>query len=104
MTKTIDLTKETKDLKVILEEVRQSGEECILKEGDKPVAALLPFVQYRDWKLKKEQARKNLSELLDRIWERNKDVDPKEVEELVNEAVQAIRKEDRERLKTSKKP
>ena len=104
MAKTIDLTKETKDLKVILEEVRQSGEECVLKEGDKPIAAVLPFAQYQDWKLKKEQARKNLSELLERVWERNKDVDPKEVEELVNEAVKAVRKEEREQFKVSKKP
>jgi hypothetical protein len=103
MAKTIDLTKETKDLKEIIEEIQQSGEECVLKEGDKPIAAVLPFVQYQDWKLKKEQARGNLSELLEGVWKRNKDADPKEVEELVNEAVQTVRKEERERLKASKK-
>ncbi len=44
---------------------------------------------------RKEEAKKRFFELVDRIRERNKDVDPKEVEALINEAVTAVRAEER---------
>lgn len=40
---------------------------------------------------RKEESKRIFSELVDRIRERNKDVDPTEVEALINEAVTAVR-------------
>jgi len=39
----------------------------------------------------KEESKRRFFELVDRIRERNKDVDPTEVEALINEAVTAVR-------------
>ena len=44
---------------------------------------------------RREEAKKRFFEMVDRIRERNKDVDPKEVESLINEAVSAVRAEER---------
>lgn len=37
------------------------------------------------------QAKDRLSKLLERIWERNEDVDPEEVERVVGQAIQEVR-------------
>jgi len=37
------------------------------------------------------QAKDRLSKLLERIWERNQDVDPEEVEQVVAQAIQEVR-------------
>ena len=42
----------------------------------------------------KEESKRIFFELVDRIRERNKNVDPTEVEELINEAVTAVRAEE----------
>ncbi|MBM3239004.1 AbrB/MazE/SpoVT family DNA-binding domain-containing protein [Candidatus Poribacteria bacterium] len=47
---------------------------------------------------KREEAQGRFFEIVDRIRERNKDVDPTEVEALINEAVAAVRVEERKRL------
>jgi len=40
----------------------------------------------------KEKARERFFKLLDKTWEKNKDTNPKEVERIVNEAVEEVRK------------
>jgi len=41
----------------------------------------------------KEKEREKFFKLVDKTWEKNKDTNPKEVERIVNEAVEEVRKE-----------
>jgi AbrB family looped-hinge helix DNA binding protein len=72
-------------------EVTRQGEELILR----PQA-----VVDRD----RARAKERLQQLLERIWERNKDVDPEEVEREVTAAIQEVRAERRKQLKAQRKP
>ncbi len=42
----------------------------------------------------KEKTRERFFKLIDKTWEKNKDTDPKEVERIVNEAIEEVRKEE----------
>ena len=53
----------------------------------------MPYIDYENWLRTKEEAKKRFFKTIEKIWERNKDVDPKEVEEVVNEAVRAVQGE-----------
>jgi AbrB family looped-hinge helix DNA binding protein len=46
--------------------------------------------------VKKDKAKEKIFEILDEVWERNKDVDPKEVKKLVNQAVKEVRAKKRQ--------
>jgi len=77
-----------------------------IKEGDYINAELqdetiilkLKEITNRKIAKRQEEAKKRFFEIVDRIRERNKDVDHKEVEALINEAVAVVRMEERKRL------
>ncbi len=59
----------------------------------KPVAVVMPYMVYQNWLRSQKEAKKSFFETVEKIWERNKDVDPEEVEKVVGEAVKAVRGE-----------
>jgi len=77
----------------------QFRETLELKQGDllnaelKEDEIVLKPVTTVERKRIKEKAKKRFFELVDKNWEKNKDIDPKKVERIVNEAVEEVRKE-----------
>ena len=71
-----------------------------LKQGDLLNAGLeedkiiLKPVTTVERKRVKEKTRERFFELIDKTWDKNKDTDPKEVERIVNEAIEEVRKEE----------
>jgi len=70
-----------------------------LKQGDLLDAGLeedkivLKPVTTVERKRIKEKARERFFKLVDKTWKKNKDTEPKEVEKIVNEAVEEVREE-----------
>ena len=71
-----------------------------LKQGDLLNAGLeedkiiLKPVTTVERKRVKEKTRERFFKLIDKTWDKNKDTDPKEVERIVNEAIEEVRKEE----------
>lgn len=71
-----------------------------LKQGDLLNAGLeedkiiLKPVTTVERKRVKEKTRERFFELIDKTWDKNKDTDPKEVERIVNEAIEEVRREE----------
>ena len=71
-----------------------------LKQGDLLNAGLeedkiiLKPVTTVERKRVKEKTRERFFELIDKTWDKNKDTDPKEVERIVNQAIEEVRKEE----------
>jgi len=71
-----------------------------LKQGDLLNAGLeedkiiLKPVTTIERKRVKEKARERFFKLIDKTWDKNKDTDPKEVERIVNEAIEEVRREE----------
>ena len=71
-----------------------------LKQGDLLNAGLeedkivLRPVTTVERKRKKEKTRERLFKLIEKTWDKNKETDPKEVERIVNEAIEEVRREE----------
>ncbi len=71
-----------------------------LKQGDLLNAGLeedkiiLKPVTTVERKRVKEKTRERFFKLIDKTWDKNKDTDPKEVERIVNEAIEEVRREE----------
>ncbi len=71
-----------------------------LKQGDLLNAGLeedkiiLKPVTTIERKRVKKKTRERFFKLIDKTWDKNKDTDPKEVERIVNEAIEEVRKEE----------
>jgi len=71
-----------------------------LKQGDLLNAGLeedkiiLKPVTTIERKKVKEKTRERFFKLIDKTWDKNKDTDPKEVERIVNEAIEEVRREE----------
>jgi len=71
-----------------------------LKQGDLLNAGLeedkiiLKPVTTVERKRVKEKTKERFFKLIDKTWDKNKDTDPKEVERIVNEAIEEVRKEE----------
>ena len=87
MTKTLTAIKARQNLGEILEEVYYKGDEYIIERAGKPMAAVVPLSQLRT----REENRKRLFEMMDKVWKANANVDPKAIEREVAGAVRAVR-------------
>jgi len=77
----------------ILDEAHYQGNEFVIQRRGKPLAAIIPYSRYEQMERRREAAFKVFHE----IWEANKDVDPEEVARIVEEEVEARRRERRKR-------
>jgi len=91
MEKTISALEARRKLGQLLEEVFYQGHQFIVERAGKPMAAVVPLSQYRQWKERREQ----FFALVDEARERNQSVPPEVVEAEVEEALRAVRKERR---------
>ena len=87
MKRRISAVEARKRLGEILESVYYRGDEVIIERAGKPMAVVIPAKRYEAL----EQSREQLFSLIERNWERNKDVPFDEVEREVQEAIQEAR-------------
>ena len=65
----------------------QKGEAVIVERSGRPVVAIVPIEQYRQW----QQARQVFFELVEKAQQRTRQYPPEEMLRLVDEAIQVTR-------------
>ncbi len=85
MEKTISATEARRNLGRLLDQAHDRGDVFIIQRATKPMAALVPLEQYRQWQLRREQT----FALIDQVQERTRQVPVAELEETIAEAVDA---------------
>ena len=88
MKKTISALKARKNLGQILEEVFYKGDKVIIERAGRPMAAMVPVWLLEQW----QEQREIFFDLIKKIWEKNKKVPQKKIEEEVKEALSSVRK------------
>ncbi len=78
-----------KRLGEILEAVYYRGDEVVIERAGKPMAAVIPMARYAA----AEASRERLFSLIEKNWERNRDVPLDEIEAEIDDAVRAVRRE-----------
>ena len=81
----------------ILDEAHYHGSEFVIQRRGKPLAVIIPYSAYEQL----ERRRADAFRVFHEMWEANKDVDPEEVAEIVDQEVHAMRRERREQQKKS---
>jgi len=76
-----------KRLGEILEGVYYRGDEVVIERAGKPMAVVIPAGRYETM----ERSRERLFELIEKNWERNKDVPYEEVRREVEQAIRETR-------------
>ena len=97
MVKTVELKEATNNLQKLLEEMTEEDNQYIIKSNGQNIAGLISFDDYRDLTdatAKREQAKQQLFEMVDKIHQRTKDVPLAEIEDAVSEAVTFAKKEE----------
>ena len=96
--KVLDTSAVRDHLGEILDEAHYQGNEFVIQRRGKPLAAIIPYSRYEQMERRREAAFKVIHE----IWEANKDVDPDEVAEAVDRAVEEVRAEKRKSRKAAR--
>jgi prevent-host-death family protein len=91
MKRTLSAVEARKRLGEILEGVYYRGDEVVIERAGKPMAVVLPMNRYEML----ERDRERFFELLEKNWEKNKDVPLEQIEKDVDETVRAVRAERR---------
>ena len=73
----------------LLESVYHRGDEVIIERAGKPMAVVIPAERYEAM----ERDRERLFSMIDRVHEQNKDVPPQVVQDAIDEAIAAVRKQ-----------
>jgi prevent-host-death family protein len=76
-----------KRLGEILESVYYRGDEVVIERAGKAMAVVIPAERYEAM----ERSRERLFELIEKNWERNKDIPYEEIEREVQQAVEEVR-------------
>ena len=76
-----------KRLGEILEGVYYRGDEVVIERAGKPMAVVIPAGRYETM----ERSRERLFDLIERNWERNKDIPYEEVQREVEQAIRGVR-------------
>jgi prevent-host-death family protein len=97
MKRTISAVEARKRLGEVLESVYYRGDEVIIERAGKPMAVVIPSRRYEAFEREKQRAKDRLIEMIEEVHARNKDLDEKEIERLVEEEIQAVRAEHRTR-------
>jgi prevent-host-death family protein len=82
-----------KRLGEILESVYYRGDEIVIERAGKPMAVVIPSERYEALERERERANMRLMEIIQKNWEKNKDVPPEVIEHEVEEAVREVRAE-----------
>lgn len=85
MEKRVNAMEARRNLGRLLDKVCDRGDVFVIQRGTKPMAALVPLEQYRQWQLRREQT----FALIDQAQERTRQVPVVELEEAIAEAVDA---------------
>ena len=99
MLKKINAVKARQNLGSIMNEVALKEDDYIIERAGKPLVAVIPIEKYRRFEREEQVAQKNFFEMVDKMREEVKDVDPQELEATISEAVQAAKKQ---KIKTIK--
>jgi prevent-host-death family protein len=87
MKRKISAVEARKKLGEILESVYYRGDEVVIERAGKPMAVVVPAERYEAM----ERSRERLFELIEKSWERNKDVPFAEIERDVEATVREVR-------------
>lgn len=95
----IDISRSTPSLAELVEEVERTRHSRVIRREDAPVALITP-IQIRPGD---PRAKERFFQVVDRLQERNRDVDPDEVYRDITEAAEEVRQEeyDKRRRPTS---
>jgi prevent-host-death family protein len=85
--KTVNALKARKNLGQLLEEVYYQGDQYVIERAGRPMAAVVPIWQLKEWKTR----RARFFGMVDDVRQKNKAVKPKVIKGEVREAVQAVR-------------
>ena len=72
----------------ILEGVFYRGDEVVIERAGKAMAVVIPTARYEAL----ERSRERLFELIEKNWERNKDVPAEEIERDIQKAIREVRR------------
>jgi len=89
--KVLDTSAVRDHLGEILDEAHYQGNEFVIQRRGKPLAVIIPYSRYEQMEKRREAAFRVFHE----IWEANKDADPNEVAEVVEQEVEKMRAERR---------
>lgn len=87
MVKTISAVKARQNLGSIMNAVSLRDDQYIIERDGKPMAAMVPLWYLDQWRRQRESFFQKVGE----IQERCKDMDPEELESVIDEAVEAVR-------------
>jgi prevent-host-death family protein len=76
-----------KRLGEILEGVYYRGDEVVIERAGKPMAVVIPAERYETM----ERSRERLFELIEKNWERNKDIPYEQIQQEVEQAIREVR-------------
>jgi hypothetical protein len=94
MSKVVTSTELQKNTRDVIDWARTRGDTIIVETYGKPMVAILDIGEYEELlRIRREHSRGRFIEALGRVREATKDIPPEEVEQLVNEARQAVRAE-----------
>jgi prevent-host-death family protein len=91
MKRTISAVEARKRLGELLEGVYYRGDEVVIERAGKPMAVVIPSSRYEAVERQRELDKKRLMELLEKNWEKNKDVPPEVIEREIEEAIREVR-------------
>jgi len=89
MKRKVSAVEARKRLGEILEGVYYRGDEVVIEQAGKPMAVVIPAERYETM----ERSRERLFELIEKNWERNKDVPYEVIEREVEQAIREVREQ-----------
>ena len=89
MKRKVSAVEARKRLGELLEGVYYRGDEVVIERAGKPMAVVIPAERYETM----ERSRERLFELIEKNWERNKDVPYEVIEREVEQAIREVREE-----------
>lgn len=87
MIKKLNALKARQNLGRLLEEVYYKGDQYIIERAGKPLAAVVPLWQVEARKQRQER----VFDMIEKVWQRTRSVQPAIIERQVEEAVRAVR-------------
>ncbi len=87
MTKTVNALKARKNLGQLLEEVYYKGDQFVIEQAGRPMAAVVPVWQLEEW----QKRRDRFFGMVEELRRKNKAVKPEVIEREVEESVRAVR-------------
>ncbi len=90
MEKIINALKVRQNLGTLLNEVLLKNDQFIIERNGKPMAAVIPVWQFKQWKEK----RKTFFRMIDQVRRKNRKVNQKTIENEITEAIAFAKKEE----------